>query len=328
MDFVNNIIEKLKEMKKLSDSSINVYIGNLKKLNGNKPFGDFTFLENVDSIVEKLSKYKETTKKNYLVSIVSVLSLFPDTASLKDLHDKYYALMLNKKEELEKADTGEMSEKQAENWIDWDSVKARYKELSKEVDGFYKKKTIDDNQYNTLLAFAILSLYVLVPPRRNKDYQLMNVVDTFNSDMDKSLNYYNLAGRRFIFNNYKTAKKYGRFDYMAPVVLQKALNKYLKHRDTRLPADDRDNKPLLLKSDGLPLARSNDITKLLNKVFGKNIGTSMLRHIFITDKYGDLFKATKNDSDAMAHSLDEQRKYARTPRDTRPQGGSKFNVDV
>jgi hypothetical protein len=312
MDFVNNIIEKLKTVKRISDSSINVYIGNLKKLNGNRPFGDFTFLEDVDSILEKISKYKETTKKNYLVSIVSVLSLFPDVKVLKELHDKYYSLMLNKKDELEKADTGEMTETQAENWINWDDVKAKYEELRKDVDGFYKKKTIDESQYNVLLTYAILSLYVLVPPRRNKDYQLMNVVDAFTSDMDKNFNYYNLSGKRFIFNNYKTAKKYGRFDSPVPITLQRALSKYLKHRDTRLPADDRDNKPMLLKYDGTPMLRSNDITKLLNKVFGKNIGSSMLRHIFITDKYGDLFKATKSDSEAMAHSLDEQRKYART----------------
>ena len=327
MDFVNNIIDKLRQVKKISDSSINVYIGNLKKLNGGKPFGDFSFLENVQSVLEKISKYKDTTKKNYLVSIVSVLSLFPEVPLLKSLHDKYYSLMLNKKEELEKADTGEMSEKQAENWINWDEVKAKYDELKKEVDGFYKKKTITDDQYGILLAYAILSLYVLVPPRRNKDYQLMNVVDVFSSDLDKNYNYYNLAGKRFVFNNYKTAKKYGRFDFSVPAALQKALAKYLKHRASRLPVDDSDNKPLLLKADGTGLSRSNDITKLLNKVFGKSIGSSMLRHIFISDKYGDLFKATKDDSEAMAHSLDEQRKYNRVPRSDGKKSG-KLNIDM
>jgi hypothetical protein len=66
-----------------------------------------------------------------------------------------------------------------------------------------------------------------------------------------------------------------------------------------------------MKADGTALARSNDITKLLNKVFGKNIGSSMLRHIFLTDKYGDIFKASKEDSETMAHSLGEQRSYVK-----------------
>ena len=311
MDFVNEIADKLRSTKNISDSSVNVYIGNLKKLNNSKPFGDFGFLENVDTVVEKLGKYKETTKKNYLVSIVSVLSLFPDVPKLKELHDKYYGLMMKKKDEIEKADVGDMTKTQEENWIDWDSVKEKFKELETEVNTFYKKKTIDDTQYQTLLVFALLALYVIVAPRRNKDYQLMFVVDKFEPDMDKEKNYYDLAKKRFIFNNYKTAKKYGRFDYRVPDALRLALSKYLKHRDQRLPVDDHNAKPLLMKSDGTPMVRSNDITKLLNKVFGKNVGSSMLRHIFLTDKYGDLFKQSKEDSETMAHSLDEQRKYVR-----------------
>jgi hypothetical protein len=159
--------------------------------------------------------------------------------------------------------------------------------------------------------YALLSLYVLVPPRRNKDYQLMYVVERFEPELEADRNYYDLRKNRFVFNNYKTAKRYGRFDLQDPVVLVKALKKYLKHRDNRLPADDRDNKPLLMKADGTALARSNDITKLLNKVFGKNIGSSMLRHIFLTDKYGDIFKASKEDSETMAHSLGEQRSYVK-----------------
>lgn len=308
MDFVNAIVEKLKTEKKIGDNSIGVYLGNLKKLNGNQPFGDFSFLEDVKSVQDKISKYKESTKKNYLVSIVSVLSLFPP---LKELHDKYYALMMKKKDEIEKADVGDMSQKQAENWIDWDEVKKKFKELEVDVNSFYKKKTITDEQYNTLLAFALLSLYVLIAPRRNKDYQLMNVVDEFKTDMDKEKNYYDLAKKRFIFNNYKTSKKYGRFDIQVPRTLGTALGKYLKHREFRLPVDDRNDKPLLLKADGTSMTRSNDLTKLLNKVFGKSIGSSMLRHIFLTDKYGDLFKSSKEDSEAMAHSLDEQRKYVK-----------------
>jgi hypothetical protein len=311
MDFTNELINKLRNEKRISDSSINVYIGNLKKLNGGKVFGDFGFLENIDGVLTKLDKYKETTKKNYLVSIVSVLSLFPDVAKLKELHDKYYSLMLKKKEVVDKADNGEMTDKQAENWIDWDSVKDRYETLEKEIDSFYKKKTINEEQYNTLLVYALLSLYVLVPPRRNKDYQLMYVVERFEPELEADRNYYDLRKNRFVFNNYKTAKRYGRFDLQVPVVLVKALKKYLKHRDNRLPADDRDNKPLLMKADGTALARSNDITKLLNKVFGKNIGSSMLRHIFLTDKYGDIFKASKEDSETMAHSLGEQRSYVK-----------------
>jgi integrase len=309
MDFINGIIDKLSNHKKLSESSISVYIRNLKKLNDDKAFGDFSFLDDIEKIQERIAKYKETTKRNYLISIVSVLSLFLDNPQLKALHDKYYNLMMKKKEEIENADTGEMTQTQSDNWIDWDSVKKKWKELEEKVNSFYKKKTIDEAQYNILLAYALLSLYVLIPPRRNKDYQLMTVVDEFKTDMDNQHNYLDLAKKRFIFNNYKTSKKYGRFDLPIPKNLMTALNKYLKHRESKFPVDDKNNKPLLIKADGTYLNKSNDITRLLNRIFGKFVGSSMLRHIFLSDKYGDLFKDSKTDADAMGHSLEQQRAY-------------------
>jgi integrase len=311
MDFVNELINKLKTEKNISDSSIGVYVRNLKKLNGDKPFGDFSFLDDPQKIVEKISKYKETTKRNYLISIVSILSLFTDKPKIKELHDKYYGMMMTKKQELDAVDPNELTQTQEDNWIDWESVKKKWKELEENVNTFYKKKTIDEAQYNILLAYALLSLYVLVPPRRNKDYQLMNVVNSFDgSTMDNEHNYLDLAKKRFIFNNYKTSKKYGRFDLPIPKNLMTALNKYLKHRETKFPADDNNNKPLLVKADGSFLNKNtNDITRLMNRIFGKHIGSSMLRHIFLTDKYGDLFKTSQEDADAMGHSTDEQKKY-------------------
>jgi hypothetical protein len=307
---LQGVIDKLKEKKKLSDSSVDVYIRNLKKLNNDKPFNSFDFLKDVDVVLAKLSKYKETTKRNYLISIVSVISLFCDDIAIKEVHDKYYNLMMKKKEEITKKDEeGIMTETQADNWITWDQVKEKYKELETRVNTFYKKKNISPDDYIVLLAYAVLSCYVLIPPRRNKDYQLMNVVTSFDTELDKDHNYLDLTKKKFIFNNYKTSKKYGRYDMNIPNPLMKALKKYLKHRDLKFAVDDVNNHPLLIKPDGKPMNKSNDITKVLNKVFGVHIGSSMLRHIFVTDKYGDILKKSANDAKDMAHSVDEQRLY-------------------
>lgn len=304
------IITLIKQKKKLSDSSIEVYLRNLKKLNDNKPLDDktFKFLENSQEVVTKLDAFKETTKRNYLISIVSILSLFPE---LKALHDTYHALMMTKKAEIQEVQsTGTQSDTQAENWIDWDSVKAQHKLLAERVDTFYKKKTITPEDFVVLTAYMILSLYTLIPPRRNKDYCLMRVVNTFTPDETTSdFNYYDCCKKKFIFNNYKTAKKYGRFDIAVPRTLQLVINKYLKHRAYKFPVDDNDNKPFLIKPDGKALDKSNDITKVLNKVFGKAIGCSMLRHIFLTDKYSTIFKTAKIDAEKMGHSTEEQKNY-------------------
>ena len=309
----NEIITRIKEKKKLSDASIEVYLRNLKKLNDNKPLEDasFKFLENSESIIKKLDSFKETTKRNYLISIVSILSLYQSNEKIKALHDTYHALMMTKKAEIQEVQsTGSKSDTQAQNWVDWDSVKEQHKLLGEKVEAFYKKKTIPPEDFLTLTAYMILSLYVLIPPRRNKDFCLMRVVDNFVPDeTTNNFNYYDINKKKFIFNNYKTSKKYGRYDIQIPRPLQLVINKYLKHRAYKFPLDDNHNKPFLIKPDGKALDKSNDITKTLNKVFGKAIGSSMLRHIFLTDKYSTVFKTAKIDAEMMAHSGTEQKKY-------------------
>jgi hypothetical protein len=97
--------------------------------------------------------------------------------------------MMGKKEELEKADTGKMTDTQSENWLSWDQVIDIYKQLDNKVNTFYKLKKITDEQYSELLSYALLSLYIHQQPRRNKDYQLMRVVDAFTTDLDTKFNY-------------------------------------------------------------------------------------------------------------------------------------------
>ena len=47
------------------------------------------------------------------------------------------------------------------------------------------------------------------------------------------------------------------------------------------------------------------ITRVLNKVFGKSISTSMLRHIYLTNVYKDVpqIKKMENLVDQMGHSI-------------------------
>jgi hypothetical protein len=301
------IMTLLKEKKKLSSISTEVYLRNLKKLNSDKTLVNFSFLENSEEVMKKLDSFKDTTKRNYLISIVSILSLYPQ---LKALHDIYHGLMMQKKSEISDKDSlGMRSETQEENWMDWNSVIEQQKILGAKVDIFYKKRSCTPEDFLTLTAYLIISLYTLIPPRRNKDYSLMRVVNNYTPDLDVGFNYYDCTKKKFIFNNYKTSKKYGRYDLSVPNALKTVINKYLKHRAAKFALDDNENKPFLIKPDGTAMEKSNDITKVLNKVFGKAIGSSMLRHIFLTDKYSTTFKNAKLDAEMMAHSSGQQKEY-------------------
>jgi hypothetical protein len=53
------------------------------------------------------------------------------------------------------------------------------------------------------------------------------------------------------------------------------------------------------------------IAQILNRIFGKNISTGMLRHIYITDKLGHIpsLEEMKSIADDMGHSIDMQLQY-------------------
>jgi integrase len=67
--------------------------------------------------------------------------------------------------------------------------------------------------------------------------------------------------------------------------------------------------PFLVFSDGSPLEKINVITRILNKIFGKNVGVSMLRHSYLTDKYKEVNAEKAKDAEAMSHSINQQTDY-------------------
>jgi len=307
-EFKNKLLEKLKE-KNLSESSIKLYIRNLEKLN-NGEFKDFKFLKNVDEVTEKLNKFKDNTKRSNLISIVSILGCCPDDKKLVLLRKKYYDLMLKKNDEIKEKTTNEPTEEQKANWISWEDVKKRFDELKEEVEKFKELKVVSENQWNTLLSYMILALYVHNQPRRNKDYQYMNVVLKENPKLSKETNYLAYNDNEFVFNVYKTSKKYGQKKEPIKEDLKVCIDNYLKfHPKIKGKVNKNTNTAFLVAFNGNPLIQTNSMTKLFNKIFNKKISSSALRHIFLSDKYGDVVKEMKEDADAMGHSTAQQKEY-------------------
>ena len=48
---------------------------------------------------------------------------------------------------------------------------------------------------------------------------------------------------------------------------------------------------------------------MLNKLFGKNASVDLLRHIYLTDKYGRIQDEMKQDAEEMSHSTEMQQMY-------------------
>jgi hypothetical protein len=304
MDFTSQIKTAL-EKKGLSPTSIKLYVRNLEKLNGKQPIKDVKFLNKVDNIVKAIEDdYKPNSQRTFFISIVSVLNAIKgESKPLNKLYKTYFDKMIDIANKIREIPTEQKSESQEANWVDWNDVKAMREELQKK-----HKEHPDD--FQTALHLMILSLYTEVPPRRNADYQLMNVVQKYEDKLPNDRNYLSIDSKQFIFNQYKTAKRYGKQVVDIPDSLYSTINDYLRlHPEIQGKITKTTNTPFLVDKAGKPLDKINSLTRQLNRIFGKNVGSSLLRHSFLSGKYGDSLDEMKKDSEMMAHSTQQQKEY-------------------
>lgn len=312
-DLITDIKKKLIE-KNLSNTSINMYLRNIEKLNDKEKVKNFKFLENVDAILEKLNKYKPNTIRNYLISITSILNIYKDiNKNFEKLYKKYYDIMMDKNKQIkEEQKDQKKSDTQSKNWLTWNDVLKRYKEIYNDVKSFVNKKELNEIQYNKLLALIIFSFYVLIPPRRNQDYQLLYLVKKATDDLDNDKNYISYDDNKIIFNVYKTSKKYDTQEITYDDSLKAILDLYIKHHPLLKGQIPETPTKLLVYNNGSGLDQVNSITNILNRLFEKNISSSMLRHIYLTSKYGDILEQQKKDAEEMGHNLQTQKDYIKT----------------
>lgn len=273
--FMDALTASMKE-RGLTDGTIEVYIRNLRTLNGNADFKTFGFLSKPKLIEKILATYSPNTQKTMIGTIVSVLTPY----KTKRYYTRSYAYYKSRLDEMWKAskerDTGEKTEKQNTNWVGWEDV-------LKTRDGLRGEgKHLD---------CLVLSLYTEIPPRRNKDFFEMVVSEGDNPD--QTHNYCVLKDGRpvkFVFHLYKTRKQYGTQDIVIPDTLADAI----------LAIKPRVGEKLL------PFQHENGITRTLNRLFTKKIGACMLRHIYLSHKYGDRRDEMLQDAKMMGHSIQQQ----------------------
>ena len=316
-EFMLQLVKQLMDGKKVAESTANGYVKSLYALNGKKAFKNLSFLKDTAHIDEVVGSYADSTQKALLATLSSVLSLFKEKTGMKKVHQHYYDKMMEKVKATrvapESEEAGQKNEKERKNWVEWSEVDGKKKELEESVKALSSKKTLDASQYDKLLQYVLLSLYTDIPPRRNKDYLLLHIVKSWNDKLPTDKNYLDVAGKKLVFNAYKTAKKYGKQEQEIPDNLWESLQMFLKHHPLWKGVAKRKAEPVpfLVQSSGEPLTAVNAITRLLNKVFGKRVGSSLLRHSYLSGKYGDSLEEMKKDASAMAHSLNEQKSYIR-----------------
>ena len=295
---MESYLAKLKE--NVSVNSYNQY-ARIYKLLGLKTGAE---LEDVALISAKIEDKSPNTRKNYLASIVKLLRMMPDNETNKKLIDTYSKLM-NVEIENTKP-TNSYNEKQKANLMTMAEINQIRDSMLTGIKPADLTKRIN---YDTLLDHMILSLYTLQPPRRNEFYDMLLAKSPAEIDNTQNWILWTPKKKEFIFQRYKTAKTYGTERFAISKELDPVIKNYLKYRDSiALP----DNKAFLVKFGNQNFENSNDITRRLNRMLGKNVGASMLRHIYLSEKYGATIKMMEKDAKALGHSVEQQKDYIKT----------------
>lgn len=315
-DFMLKLTNDLKEKRSVSDTTARLYIKNLWTVNGRKPFKSLTFLRKYDDVHQAMDGYAPASQKTFVASIVSALDGYKDKPMYKKAYNHWVDVMNGKVKEHNEAVAsldGGKTQKEHDNWVEWDDVQKKFEALKAEVAGF--GKDITPKQFQTLQDYFVLGLYTQQPPRRNADYLNMWVYKGNAKDLDNSRNYLILSSsgnpEKFIFNVYKTARRYGQQSEEVKPELADTIKHYLKYHPLQKGNRKRTlTYKMLVKHDGSLLESANSITRILNRLFGKKVGSSLLRHSYLSGKYN--LEEMEEDARMMAHSVTQQREYLRT----------------
>jgi len=301
-----DIKKLIQENRKIKEITLNSYLISLKKLNDNQEIKDLNFLKDYDKIIKILDTKKLTTKRNYLTSVLVVLSAF-DKEEFNEVLKKYRLLLDELTKQLNKQyQENQKNQKENKNWTNLRTLKKVMRNNLKEIEerDLKNKETLTKKENELIKLTLIGLLYTELVPKR-LDYAPMSIIKSRN-DIKPNINYLLNLGRNkkyFIIQEYKTSNRYGLKEILIPKKINTLLNIYLKFHN---------QDSFLLDSKGKPLT-SNGLGKLIPKAFekiGKNITVNLIRHIWVTENC-DIEKIKKNKelSKEMCHSLNTQENY-------------------
>lgn len=271
------------------DSTLKQYASQLRKLFG--ILGGTSKLNQPKFVLDKISDLKYLTRRNYINSLILYLQA-TEGASQKVL--KTYMDERNRlNEEYNKQQTtGKISEKQADNFVSL----AELRKMTKRMLDDYKKT----GNIKTLMNYTMFEILMKHPFRNDlagmkyigkREY---NTLKKKSSLLDGNYLVQDKSTPFFVLRDYKTAKTYGEKKIDVDKSLRSKIYKYIREADIKkgdvlfdIPKD----------------SYSHHMIEASLKYSGKRIGTTMIRHIYLSDKHGETKKAMDKDAYQMGHSL-------------------------
>jgi hypothetical protein len=301
-----------KSRKNIKLNSIKNYSKNIFILNGKKEFENLDFLKDIEEIKNRISQYKDTTKRNYLTSIVVALKAV-DEQKYKPEIEEYVNMLRKMNEEIGKVyEKGSKTEKEKKNYLTYEELKEIQQDYKKKVDelNLRKKNIITPKQNKLLLYYLIASLYTLHDPLRLNWADLIYRKKEDIKDLEDNKNYFLDVGtytKFIILNDFKNIKQIGKQKIKLSRALAKVINLYRKFNKGEY---------LLLNTRGFTMS-PNSLSKLLPIVFKKGdkaMNLNLIRKSRVADVVdAEQIKKEKELANNMLHSVDTQKEvYLKT----------------
>lgn len=299
---MTDLTTKILAHRTIKPSTLASYLHVAKKLSQEHTgsiYTDPTFLTKYDDVCEKLKGHKLCRQKRDLNAMCVILDA-EDADS--ELIEKYKALHKTVSGQYDDMLATRMkTEQTAKKWCskaELDKCRRAHANACRRM-GIHKKEpnTLTPAETKQLQQHLVSSLYLLHPPRRNI-YAGMKVVRT-KAAMNDTDNFLLVTSRNrkfFYINDQKSSK----FDaqQIIPVnsKLNSVLNHWMRHNTTQ--------SYLLRNTKGAPMTK-NQLSKFMNVTFkgtGHRVGSSLIRKIHHTEKFGDVVNAIEDDAKAMGHT--------------------------
>ena len=303
-------LNEIKKSRNVRDSSLNLYRSYMNKLNkefnNDKEFSIGFIKDNIKDIIKYIETHSNSVARNYYASLLVFLSPEGKAQAIDGFQTIYDEVQTKLKSfhkiYLDSKQNNKKNSKEDANWIEFEEIIKKRMKIEKIVKNTQYDDKLTKQEYNNLMEYIILSLYSMIPPRRNEYGTMVIVSDKEYQDLsldDMENNNYLIIGKsNFVFSYGKNAvKSSGDTDTQIidiPKDLSKVLKFWLKYNKTGfLLPKYNENKPI----------GKNGLTLFLNKIFSpKKISTSMLRKIYLSYRFGENQKERAKVAEEMNHS--------------------------
>jgi len=305
---VENLKETIKKSRPtIKDSTIKSYEANLNKLKKLFDTDNYSFLKNIDEVMDKIGDKHFTTIRNYLNAIIILLLALNHDDKYDDLI-KEYQVQRDERNQMYQDQDNKISEKQAPNFISYEELVKMINKMGDDLKGF-KKKELSAKDKMLLQIYLIFQIHLRLPLRNELGDGFSAISKrSYNklTTQDKKANNFLVVEKGKLWmtlNKFKTSARYEQLNFPVPKDLEKLIRSYLRINGMGV---------MFKSSTGKPLSR-NQISQLLIKYSkrytdGKSISTTMLRKIVLSHKFGDLVKQQQAMSEITGHSVETMNK--------------------